>query len=195
VDELQSHPHLLQHGRSNLKARVGAAGTGDLRAEQAHDAAMAHDFDGDTTIFYEPPPDAYRPSPGTSEALVEAIAARLVAGPGNDGPGDSGAFVPPHVVVDDSAEVYEEGLNEEVVNEADDINGDMDGDDIAVEDQNDGDGEVDDGDNGPLGMDLDLELALHQLVEITNVPVEFARELLLAHQGDLAGAVSAVLDE
>jgi NACalpha-BTF3-like transcription factor len=64
----------------------------------------------------------------------------------------------------------------------------IDGDvDMDVDVDGDGDGAASDG----SGV---LHESMQRLMEITNVPEDYARALLLAHDGDLAAAVATVMD-
>ena len=44
------------------------------------------------------------------------------------------------------------------------------------------------------GEQLDTDEAVERLVEITNLPAQYARSVLIAHGGDLAAAVAMVMD-
>lgn len=44
------------------------------------------------------------------------------------------------------------------------------------------------------GEQMDMDEAVERLVEITNLPVQYARSVLIAHGGELAAAVAMVMD-
>lgn len=84
---------------------------------------------------------------------------------------------------------------------------DSDGEQVFSDESAGGDGSGgeggDDGDQGGGGgeggdggsdVSMDLQEGMARLMEITNVPEEYARALLLAHEGDLAAAVATVMD-
>lgn len=118
------------------------------------------------------------------EAMIEMI--RAEEGMHEEGGGGGAGVGDP----DDSDEEDEEDGEEEEDEEEEDDDEAAAGGELQPAQQEAGEDEEEEA----AGEELNLEESVERLVEITNIPHEYARVLLAAHDGDLAAAISTVMD-